>query len=63
MRAIRFVGGPADKHIAALQAHPREFLVPILPPRHEPDRRMVAVYRIATVKGETVYRHEEDRDE
>lgn len=62
MRAIRFKGGPADKHIAALETHPREFTFPIMPPQHQPDRHMVAVYRLAHDKGEPVYRYEGERD-
>lgn len=62
MRAIRFKGGPADNHIAALASQPREFTFPIVPPQHQPDRRMVAVYRLARDKGEPVYRYEGERD-
>lgn len=62
MRAVRFKGGPADKHVAALESHPREFTFPIVPPRHQPDRRMLAVYRLRTEQGVAVYRYEGERD-
>lgn len=62
MRAIRFKGGPADGHIAAIEEQPREFTFPIMPPKHQPDRRMVAVYVLARQKGEAYYRYEGETD-
>lgn len=62
MKAIRFKGGPANEHIAALASRPREFTFPILPPKHQPDRRLVAVYRLARNKGEAHYQYEGERD-
>jgi len=58
VKAIRFSGGPADQHVAALRELPQRFTFPIIPPPHQAHRRLVAVYRLDTIKGVTVYRYQ-----